>query len=171
MDVGGAQNSSAPISATASGAAYAYTDTRFDQHQPFTFADGDIYPTLLELTTPSYNNDWVCAAAPTESSLALAPGVTGAALLPKSPDTGDVGSFGPTPLPIPFALQHTPSALHEIPAAQLWGAGYAETANGAAVFGGTPPDLAAVFAEALPQAAGYDVAGAQVGLDEFINAL
>jgi hypothetical protein len=126
---------------------------------------------LLELTTPSYNNDWVCAAAPTESSLALAPGATGAALLPKSPDTGDVGSFGPTPLPIPCALQHTSSALHEIPTAQLWGAGYAETANRAAVFGGAPPDLAAVFAEALPPAAGYDVAGAQVGLDEFINAL
>jgi hypothetical protein len=104
-------------------------------------------------------------------------GATGAAALPKSPDTGNVRSFGPTPLPIPFAPQQSsPSvaALHEIPAAaQLWGAGgYAEPANGgAAVFGGTP-DLHAVFADALPPAAaGYDVAGAQVGLDEFINAL
>jgi hypothetical protein len=116
------------------------------------------------LTTPY--TDWVCAA-PTESSLIIA-GPTAA--LPKSPDTGGVGSsFGPTThLPIPFSLQHTTSALNEIPAAQPWGVGYAETANGASVYGGTP-DLAAVFAEALP--AGYDVAGAQVGLDEFINAL
>jgi hypothetical protein len=116
------------------------------------------------LTTPY--TDWVCP--PTESSLAIA-GATVA--LPKSPDTGVIGSFGPTTLlPIPFTLQHTTSALNEIPAAhQAWGGvGYPETADGAAVYGGTP-DLAAVFAEALP--AGYDMAGAQVGLDEFINAL
>jgi hypothetical protein len=135
------------------------------------------------MTTPY--TDWVCASAAvppagTESSLAI-PGATGglaAALGPKSPDTGGVGSFGPTPLPIPFALQQpstSAAGLHEIPTAtttattQLWGGaeGYAEPA----VFGSTPPDLAAVFADVLPAAAGYDVAGAQVGLDEFINAL
>ena len=156
------QNSSAPIGATSG--VFAYSDSSFDQHQRFTFADGDVYPTSPELTTPYA--DWVCTAAPTESSLAIA-GATAA--LPKSPDTGVVGSFGPTThLPIPFTLQHTTSALNEIPTAQSWGVGYSQPANGAAVYGGTP-DLAAVFAEALP--AGYDVAGAQVGLDEFINAL
>jgi hypothetical protein len=167
------------MSAARSGV-YAYNDSSFDQHQRFTFADGDVYPTLLDMTTPY--TDWVCAAAAastgTASSLAMAH-ATGAAALPKSPDTGDHRSFGPTPLPIPFALQQSSTsaaALHEIPAAaQLWGAGgYAEPANGgaAAVFGGTPV-LDAVFADPLPAAtaAGYDVAGAQVGLDEFINAL
>jgi len=154
------QNSSAPIGATSG--AYPYSHSTFDQHRRFT----DVLPSSLELTTPY--TDWVCAPpAPTESSLAIA-GATAA--LPKSPDTGVVGPFGPTTLlPIPFTLQHTTSVLNEIPAAQPWGVGYAaETADGVAVYGGTP-DLAAVFAEALP--AGYDVAGAQVGLDEYINAL
>jgi hypothetical protein len=123
--------------------------------------------------------DWVCAGAATgtESSLAMAH-ATGAAALPKSPDTGDLRAFGPTPLAIPFALQQSSTSAashHEIPAAaQLWGTGgYAEPANGGgeAVFGGTPV-LNGVFADPLPAAAaGYDVAGAQVGLDEFINAL
>jgi len=160
---GGTQNSSAPIGATSGAYPYSHSSSFDQQHQRFTT---DVLPSSLELTTPY--TDWVCAAsAPTESSLAIA-GPTAA--LPKSLDTGVVGSFGPTTLlPIPFTLQHTTSVLNEIPAAQPWGVRYAaETADGAAVYGGTP-DLAAVFAEALP--AGYDVGGTQVGLDEFINAL
>jgi hypothetical protein len=123
------------------------------------------------MTSPSCA-DWACCSPATETSRA------GAAALPKSPDTGAIGSFGPTPLPIPLALQqhHTTStssssALHEIPAA-LWGTGYAGSAA-AAAFGGAAPGLTASFAEnAVPvPAAGYDVAASQVGLDEFINAL
>ena len=157
------QNFSAPIGATSG--PYVYTDTSVNQHQPFTFADGGVYPTLLELTTPY--TDWACGAASTESCLASA----GATVpLPMSQDTGAVrSSFGPPPLPIPLTLQHhTPSALHEIPTAH-WGTGYAEAANGAAMFGGAPQDLNAAFADALPM--GYDVAAAQVGLDEFIKPL
>jgi len=37
------------------------------------------------------------------------------------------------------------------------------------MFGGAPQDLNAAFADALPM--GYDVAAAQVGLDEFIKPL
>jgi hypothetical protein len=124
--------------------------------------------------TPSSCVDWARCSLTTESSLGAA--------LPKSPDTG-VGSFGPTPLPIPFASQHTmtttssSSALHEIPAA-LWGPSYAGSAataaaNEAAMFGGPAPGLTANFAEAAVPvpAAGYDMASSQVGLDEFIHAL
>ena len=119
------------------------------------------------MTSPSCA-DWACTAATTESSL-------GAALC-KPSHTGAVGSFGPMPIPIPFALQHTtttttspPPALHEIPAA-LWGTSYpgSAAANDAeAMFGGSAPGLAVNFTSA----AGYDVAASQVGLDEFINAL
>ena len=96
--------------------------------------------------------------------------------------TGAVGPFGPSPIPIPFALQHTTttpsSALHEIPAA-LWGTGYAGSAAAAAaheagaMFGGAAPGLTVNYAEAaLPvPAAGYDVAASQVGLDEFIHTM
>jgi hypothetical protein len=122
--------------------------------------------------TPSSCVDWARCSLTTESSLGTA--------LPKSPDTGVIGSFGPTPLPIPFAPQHTmtitssSSALHEIPAA-LWGPGYAGSAaaNEAAMFGGPAPGLPANFAEAAVPvpAAGYDMATSQVGLDEFIHAL
>jgi hypothetical protein len=121
------------------------------------------------MTSPSCA-DWACSPT-TESSLAISP--SAGAVLPKSPDTGALGSFGPTHLPIPLALQHTTtssSSLHEIPAA-LWGTGYAGSA--ATAFSGASPGLTANFAEtAVPvPAAGYDVAASQIGLDEFINAL
>ncbi len=172
------QNSSAPGGATSG--AYAYTDSNSDQYKQFTFADGDLYPASLEFMTSPSCAEWACCA-PTaaESCLAFAP-CAGAAL-PKSPDTGAAGSFGPAPLPIPYSLQLTttntsPSlALDEIPAAH-WDTCYAGSAvatNGAtAMFGGVSPGLSADFAEAADSvpAAGYDVAASQVGLDEFINA-
>ncbi|KAI9508812.1 hypothetical protein F5148DRAFT_837073 [Russula earlei] len=161
MDVGDTRDFSAPLGP--SSGPYVYTDSNSNSYQHFTFADGDLYPTSLELTTPY--SDWSCAAS-TESCLAHA---SATAALPMSQDTGVVRSFGPTPLPIPLGLQHTTSALDETPAAH-WDTGYAEAVNEAAMFGGgAPPDLAAAFAGAFP--AGYDVATAQVGLNEFLNAL
>lgn len=132
--------------------------------------------------TSSSCPEWACCAPTAESCLAFAP-CAGAAL-PKSPNTGAVGSFGPSPLSIPYGLQqHTtttttpppPSELHEIPAAG-WDtcyAGSAAAANGAAtMFGCASPCLTADVAEATvpAPAGGYDMAASQVGLDEFINA-
>lgn len=166
------QNSSAHLGATSG--AYAYTDSSSDQYEHFTFADGDVYPSLEFMTSPSCA-DWTCCpATTTESSLA-------GAALPKSSNTGAVGPFGPTPIPIPFALQHTTtttsSALHEIPAA-LWDTGYAGSSAAAAneagaMFGGAAQGLTVNYAEATVPvpAAGYDMAASQVGLDEFIHAL
>jgi len=130
------------------------------------------------MTSPSCA-EWACCAPTAESCLAFAPGA--GAALPKSPDTGAVGSFGSPSLSIPYGLQlHTTtttppsSALHEIPATD-WDtcyAGSAAAANGAvAMFGCSAPCLTADVAEAVPvPAAGYDMAVSQVGLDEFINA-
>jgi hypothetical protein len=130
------------------------------------------------MTSPSCA-EWACCAPTAESCLAFAPCAGGA--LPKSPDTGAVGSFGPPPLSIPYGLQpHTTcmppsSALHEIPAAN-WDtcyAGSAAAANGAAaMFGCAAPCPTADVAEAtvLVPAARYDMAASQAGLDEYINA-
>jgi hypothetical protein len=84
---------------------------------------------------------------------------------PKSNDFGASGCFGPPPLPIPFALQHTASALDKTPVA-LWGATYPQIANSSAMFDGS---VTAAFPEVL--ATGYDVVATQAGLDEFINVL
>lgn len=121
--------------------------------------------------------EWACCAPTAKSCLAFAP-CAGAAL-PKSPDTGPVGSFGPPPLSIPYGLQqHTTtasSALHEIPATD-WDtcyAGSAAAANcAAAMYGCATPCLTADVAEATVPVptAGYDMAASQAGLDEFINA-
>jgi hypothetical protein len=124
--------------------------------------------------------EWACCAPTSKSCLAFAPGAGAAPL--KSPDTGAVGSFGPSPLSIPYGLQQhttttTPpsSALHEIPSAD-WDTCYAgspATANGAAsMFSCTTPCLTADVAEATVPVptAGYDMAASEVGLDEFINA-
>jgi hypothetical protein len=110
--------------------------------------------------------DWACVA-PTESCPVVA-GTT-AALPPKSHDTGASGSFGPSPLHIPFAPQPTTSTIDEIPAT-YWGANYTDAANVQAMFGGAQ-GLPAVIPEALPAGYDYDAAAAQAGLDEFINAL
>jgi len=181
MGVGGVQNSSAPVGATSGACTYTYTDCSSDQYQRFTFADGNLYPASLELMT-SPCAEWACCAPTAKSCLAFAP-CAGAAL-PKSPDTGPVGSFGPPPFSIPYGLQQpttttTPpsSALHEIPAVE-WDTCYAGSAaaNGAAVmFGCASPCLAADVAEAavpVPTAGyeSYDMAASQAGLDEFINA-
>lgn len=179
MGVGGVHNSSAPVCATSGAYTYMYTDSSSDQYERFTFSDGNLYPSSLEfMTTPSCA-EWACCPPTAESCLAFAP-CTGAAL-PKSPDTGAVGSFGPPSPCIPYGLQqHTttmppPSALHDIPAAD-WDtcyAGSAAPANGAAaMFGSAAPCLTADVAEATVPVpvAGYDMAASQVGLDEFINA-
>lgn len=118
--------------------------------------------------------EWSCCPPTADSCLAFAPG---GAALPKSPDTGAAGCFGP-PLSIPYGLQRTTtppsSALHEIPAAD-WDtcyAGSAAAANGAtAMFGCATSCLTADVAEGTVPvpAAGYDMAVSQVGLDEFIN--
>ncbi|KAI0303333.1 hypothetical protein B0F90DRAFT_1667253 [Multifurca ochricompacta] len=166
MDIGGStQDSSASFGATSG--AYTYTDLGSNLHQQFSFADIDVYPTSLDMTTP-YDN-WACGAS-TESCLAV-PGAMAA--LPRSHDTGGVnGSFGPPPLPIPFTLQqqhmHTTSALDETPAAH-WGAGYTEAANEPAMYNGSA-HLAFQLPEA-PMTVGYDTAAVPAGLDEFINAL
>lgn len=105
--------------------------------------------------------------------MAFAPG---ASALPKSPDTGVAGCFGP-PLSIPYGLQRTTtppsSALHEIPAAE-WDTCYAGSAaaiGATSMFGCATSCLTADVAEAtvLVPAAGYDMATSQVGLDEFIK--
>jgi hypothetical protein len=155
------QNSSAPLSPTSG--AYAYTDLSSDLPQQLSFADIDLNSTPLEIMTPY--TDWACSA-PTESCPAVA-GAT--STLPKSHDTVASGPFGPPPFPIPFTPQQTTSALHEIPAG-FWGANYTEPANVQAMFGGAP-GLTTVIPEALPAGYDYDTAAAQVGLDEFINAL
>jgi hypothetical protein len=177
------QNSSAPVSATSGAYTYSYTDSSpcssSDQYDRFTFADGQLYPASLEFMTSPSCAEWACCAPTAKSCLALAP-CAGAAL-PKSPDTGPVGSFGPPPFSIPYGLQqhttNTPpsSALHEIPANDwdICYAGSAAAANGAAaIFGCGAPSLSADVAEATVPVptAGYDMAATQAGLDEFINA-
>lgn len=139
------QNCSAHVGATSE--AYTYSNWKYDQYQQFTFADGHAYPSSLEMMTPY--TDWSCGA-PTESCLAIA-SMTGP--LPKSQDTGEIGSFDPTPLSLPLPLQHESSVVYENPAA-FWDASHAEAANGAAMLGGAS-GLTACFSEALP--AGYDV--------------
>jgi len=179
MGVGGVQNSSAPVGATSGAYTYAYTDSSSCQYERFTFADGDLYPASLEFMTSPSCAEWACCAPTAKSCLAFAP--CAGVVLPKSPDTGSVGSLGPPHLSIPYGLQQhtttTPpsSALHEIPAAD-WDtcyAGSAAAANGAAaMFGCGSPCLTADVAEATVPvpAAGYDMAASQAGLDEFINA-
>src|SRR6266702_1428656 len=152
------QNSPAPLGASSGD--YVFTDSDSNVQQQFSFADIDLYHAALDLTAPY--TDWACGA-PTESYPAVVVGAT--ATPPKSHDFGASGCFGPPPLPIPFALQHTTSALDETPAA-LWGAGYPQVANGSAIFDGT---LSAAFPEVL--ATGYDAVATQAGLDEFINVL
>ena len=180
-DASSHQNSSAPVGATSGAYSYTYTASSSDQYERFTFADGNLYPTSLEFMTSSSCPEWACCAPTAESCLAFAP-CAGAAL-PKSPNTGAAGSFGPPPLSIPYGLQHTtttttppPSALHEIPTAG-WDTCYtgsaAAAANGAAtMFGCASPCPTANVAEATvpAPAGGYDMAASQVGLDEFINA-
>ena len=152
------QNSPAPLGASSGD--YVYNDSVSNVQQQFSFADIDLYHTSLDMTAPYPN--WACDA-PTESYL---PPVVGAiATPPKSNDFGASGCFGPSPLPIPFSLQHTTSTLDENPAA-LWGASYPQAVNGSTMFDST---LTAAFPEVL--ATGYDVVSTQAGLDEFINVL
>lgn len=160
MAVNGNQNSPALLGASSGD--YVYTDSGSSVQQQFSFADIGLYHASLDLTAPY--SDWACAAS-TESYPSAVVGATAVPPKSNSNDFGASGCFGPPPLPIPFTLQHTTSALDETPAA-LWDAGYPQGANGATMFDGT---LAAAFPEVL--ATGYDAIATQAGLDEFINVL
>ena len=142
------QNSPAPLGASSGD--YVYTDSGSNAQKQSSFADIDLYRASPDLTVPL--TDWACVAPST---------FVGATTSPlQSNNFGVSGCFGPPPIPIPFDLRHTISALDETPAA-LW---YPQAVNGSAMFDGT---LTMAFPEVL--STGYDVVATQACLDEFIN--